>query len=67
MCKRKFKNSALYLLFVTTCANAVQTGAGWLFWISAVLVAAVAIIDIADALKAKKWQTPRKTAGERQT
>ena len=54
MCERKFKNSALYLLFVTTCANAVQTGAGWLFWISAVLVAAVAIIDIADALKAKK-------------
>ena len=54
MCKRKFKNSALYLLFATTCANAVQTGASWLFWVSAVMVAAVAILDIADALKTKK-------------
>lgn len=54
MNKSIFKNLALYLLFVVNCINAVKSGASWLFCVSAVLVAAVAILDIADVLKAKK-------------
>lgn len=51
MCKRKFRNSALYLLFALNCVNAIKQGANWIFWISAALVAAVAVLDIMEAVK----------------
>ena len=51
MCKRKFRNSALYLLFALNCISAIKQGAGWPFWVSAALVAAVAVLDIAEAVR----------------
>lgn len=51
MRKRKFRNSALYLLFALNCVNAIKQGTGWPFWLSAALVAAVAVLDIAEAVK----------------
>ena len=51
MCKQKFRNSALYLLFALNCANAIRQGTNWIFWISAALVAAVAVLDILEAVR----------------
>lgn len=51
MCKKKIRNSALYLLFALNCVNAAKHGASLIFWISAALVAAVAVFDISEALR----------------
>lgn len=51
MSKLKFKNAALYLLFLLNCASAVRHGADWVFWVSAVLTAAVLAMDIWEAVK----------------
>lgn len=51
MCKQKFRNSALYLLFALNCVNAIKQGTGWPFWLSAALVAVVAVLDIMEAAR----------------
>ena len=51
MCKRKFRNSALYLLFALNCVTAIKQGPGWPFWVSAALVAAVAVLDVLEAVR----------------
>lgn len=51
MRKWKFKNAALYLLFLVNCASAVKNGVDWLFCIAAVLTAVVLIFDIREAVE----------------
>ena len=51
MSNRKFRNSALYLLFLANCVSAVKNGVDWVFCIAAVLTAAVLVLDILEAVK----------------
>jgi len=51
MRKRKFKNAALYLLFLVNLTSAAKNGFDWLFGIAALLTAAVLTMDISEAVK----------------
>lgn len=51
MNKKYFRNSALYLLFFANLVYAVRNGFSWLFYVSAILTAAVFIMDLAEVLK----------------
>lgn len=51
MCKRKI-NVPLYLLFATNCIYAVSHEAfNWIFYVSAILTAAVLALDIWEVVK----------------
>lgn len=51
MCKKKI-NMPVYLLFAANCIYAVsQRAFNWLFYVSAVLTAAVVALDIWEAVK----------------
>ena len=51
MCKKKI-NVPLYLLFAANCIYAVSQHAfNWLFYVSALLTAAVLALDIREAVK----------------
>ena len=51
MCKRKI-NVPLYLLFAANCIYAVSHEAfNWIFYVSAILTAAVLVLDIREAVK----------------
>lgn len=48
---RKFKNSALYLLFLVNCISAIRHGIDWLFCVAALLTVIVLVMDILEAVK----------------
>lgn len=51
MCKKKI-NVPLYLLFAANCVYAVsQRTFNWLFYVSALLTAAVLVLDIRNVVK----------------
>lgn len=51
MSKIKFKNAALYMLFLANTVYAVLNGFNWLFWIATALTATVVALDIWEAVK----------------
>ena len=51
MCKKKIRNSALYLLFLINCASAIKNGVDWLFCVAAALTAAVLTMDMVEAVR----------------
>ena len=50
MSNKKFRNTALYLLFLLNLAQAIKNGFNWLFYVSAVLTAAVLVFDIMEVI-----------------